>query len=301
MNTKRVLAIMIAATMVMVLPGCTGKEKEENLKEEAMQATEFVYERNVVNANEVAKTPYNFGTGNIAANARAVRVELTLEDDTHFSMNVHGWMQEDTEGSEHAVGEAFEYGEGMYAEFMSSAEGSYVQNGNEITVLTESATYEIPDLGVSYFAQIFAGSNASGGSFAPEGEDYFGKWSSEDNSAILDLFPETTFITDNNEIVSWERAGRLTEALGENSSMVFYKDGSAYYQDTENGLSSDMTWSVENDNVTIVYNGAEGEITVTGNTSEELAITLRQYKDATTFNDYTQNVTITDENISALR
>lgn len=315
--SKRMIAMMMAGVMAAgIMTGCGSSSGESGSAqttaaqsteaaadsvEEAVTAGTYVYERNVLNADTVVKNPYNFGAGNVAKRVRALRVELTLEDDSSFSMNVHGWMQEDTEGGEHAVGEAFVYGEGMYAEFMSGATGTYVQDGDMITITADKATYEVPDLGVSYLAQSFSNSNASGGSFAPEGENYYGAWTSDDNASILDLFPETVFTTDGDTILSWEKAGRLTEAVGENASLVFYQDGTAYYEDAASGLTTDPAWNVADGVVTLTYSGAEGETTVTGEAGTTVEITLRQYTDATNYTDYTQGVTLTEDNIAALQ
>lgn len=212
---KRMVAVMMAGVMAAgMLAGCgsssaaTGaaQSTEAAADAEAVEATTYTWLRDVTNADTVAEPPYNFAAGTLGTYIRALQVDLTLEDESNFSMTVHGWMQEDTEGSDHPVGEAFEYGEGMYAEFTSGATGTYVQDGDKITITPDAATYEVPDLGASYFAQIFAGSNEGGGSFAPEGENYFGSWTSDDNAAILDLFPETVFTVDGDSIVSWEAA-----------------------------------------------------------------------------------------------
>lgn len=306
---KKMLAVMMTAAMAVgVLAGCGGNDSgnesgigTDTAADENGTGT-YVYEKTVLNADEVETPAYNFGNGSLASMMRALRVELTLAEDDTFTMDVHGWMQEDTEGSDIAVGEAFEYGNGMYAEYFSSASGTYEKNGDEVTVTVDEASYEIPDLGVSYLAQLFTNSNAGGGSYNPEGDVYYGEWTSKDTPELLEQFPETVFTLDGDTIVTWEKAGRLTQAEGENASIVFYKDGTAYYEDTENGMSADMTWSFEGENVVLTYSGAEGEgSTATGNASTPLEITLRQYTDATSYTDFAQSVTLTDENISALQ
>ena len=314
---KKMLAVMMTAVMAVgVLAGCggnnsgdgadagtdaeTGAETDTSADENGTGT--YVYEKTVLNADEVEIPAYSFGRGSLEKQMRALRVELTLAEDDTFTMDVHGWMQEDTEGSDIAVGEAFEYGNGMYAEYFSSASGTYEKDGDEVTVTVDEASYEIPDLGVSYLAQIFTKSNAAGGSYNPEGDVYYGEWTSADTPALLEQFPETVFTLDGDTIVTWEKAGRLTQAEGEKAGIVFYNDGTAYYEDTENGMSADMAWSFEGENVVLTYSGAEGEgSTATGNASTPLEITLRQYTDATSYTDFTQSIALTEENLSALQ
>ncbi len=312
---KKMMAMLMTTVMAAtMLAGCggsgeategqTGNTTEEVAAEEATEAAAdaantYVFERNVLNADEVELPPYIFTKFDTV---RAVRVELNLAQDNTFTMDVHGWMQEDTEGSDRAVGEAFEYGDGMYAEYFSSADGTYEKDGDTVVIHAEEASYEIPDLGVSYIAQTFASSNAAGGSFNPEGDVYYGTWTSTEVPEVLELFPDTVFSIEGDSIATWEKTGRLTAAENEKASIVFYNDGTAFYKDIENGLRKDMTWSVDGSDVTLTYTGAEGAGTIAvGNASAPVEITLRQYKDASNYDDFTQSIQLSEENISALQ
>lgn len=311
---KKMMAMLMTTVMAAgMLAGCggsgeatesqTGNTTEEVTSEAATEASAdgdatYVFERNVTNYDEVELPPYIFTKFGKTVGVRAVRVELNLAQDNTFTMDVHGWNQEDTEGSDRAVGEAFEYGDGMYAEFFSSADGTYEKDGDIVIIHAKEATYEIPDLGVSYMAQLFAGGNAAGGSFNPEGDVYYGKWISAEVPEVLELFPETVFTLDGDSIVTWEKNGRLTAAENEKASIVFYNDGTAFYKDLENGQRKDMTWTVDGSDVTLTY--CDGT-TAVGNASTPVEITLRQYKDATNYVDFTQSIQLSEENISALQ
>lgn len=304
---KKALALVMTVTMMAGgLVGCGNGDKADLGKAESSDGEgntgSYVYERTVLNQDEVEATSYNFGKGSISSKMRALRVELNLEDDSTFALDVHGWMQEDTEGSDHKIGDAFEYGEGMYAEYFANASGSYEQEGNQITISVTDATYEIPDLGVSYLAQMFTGNNAGGGSYNPEGDAYYGEWNSKDVPQVLEQFPDTVFTVDGDTIVTWEKTGRLTEVNGENANITFYDDGTGYYEDTENSMAADMTWKLEGENIVLTYSGVEGkESTTTGNVATPLKITLRQYTDSVSFNDYTQSIQLSSDNIAALQ
>ena len=309
MKMKKVLMMVLAAAMAVgLLAGCGGNSGKDGEAKGGAQGEKkedglYVYEMNVENKDEVESPAYTFGgSGMFVKMMRALRVELKLADDNTFTMDVHGWMQEDTEGSDRAVGEAFEFGDGMYAEFFSGASGTYEKDGDVITITATKATQKIPDLGVSYIAQIFAGGNAGNGSYNPEGDPYYGEWSSEDVPDVLKQFPVTEFKVKGNEIVSWERGDILTTAKGEKAEIIFYADKTAYYRDTENGLDATVDWKLEGTDVVLMQDDAvSGEITYIGNESTPIEVTVRKYTDRENWNDFSQSVALTAENMSALQ
>lgn len=303
MKKEKLAAVVLMGVLTAgALAGCksdTSSSDEAESKAEAEVTYEYHY--NVADTEAAEKVPYNFG-GEFGTNMRALDVSLDLDGEGNFTMDVHGYMVEDTEGSSTPVGEEFEFGNAMFAEFTSAGSGTYEENGDTVTVEFSEAAFEIPDLGASYLSQLFSSSNAKGGSYAPEGESYYGEWTSVEVPELLDQFPTTDFKLDGEEIITWERAGKLTAAEGEHASIQFYDDGTAYYEDTEGNVNQNMTWTAESGSVVLTYEDAvNGEITVTAKTGEEAEITVNVYSSATDGTAVTAKVQITEENITALQ
>lgn len=295
---KKIVALLLVVVMAaMCLTACG---------ETALGAGTYSYAKGVLNASEVETPAYNFGNaaGMFGSMMRAHSVDLTLNDDGTYTMSVHAWMEEDTEGGSVPVGEAFPFGDGMYAEWFSTSEGTYTSTANTITIKAESATFKIPDLGMSYLAQLFGGGNAASGSYAPEGENFWGEWNSTDVPEVLNQFPETTFIIEEGKIVSWVKGGYIHEVASETAVLYFYSDGSVVLRDIANKATQELAWSVDGTTVTVEYsvtNFVQDEAgnwapvtdsaTFTGNADQALMITL---------NEITNEFALTADDVAAL-
>ncbi|HIT90360.1 MAG TPA: hypothetical protein IAC41_08085 [Candidatus Merdenecus merdavium] len=310
MKKAKVLAMALVSVLTLaIMVGCGNTSKETGSKDgetvsEKETSGKYTYNYNVATSgDEVQKVPYNFaGNGQLAGMMRALDTELKLDGDGNFTMTAHGYIVEDTEGSTTPVGKPFEFGNGMYAEFTSTGEGTYVEDGDTVTATFTKADFEIPDMGASYLAQLFSNSNARGGSYAPEGDSYYGKWSSEDVPEVLEQFPVTVFTLKEDKIVTWDKGGKLTEAKGEQAFIKFYNDGTAYYEDSEAAVSQDMNWEATADGVTLTYmDSVAGQIVATVAADEEVEISINIYSSATDSTTVSQKITVSTDNIAALQ
>lgn len=300
------IGALLAASM---LTGCGGasttptssdaSSSGEVASAEVAGETTYSYNYNEGTNTDVELPTYLFGCfGTYSTMMRAYDVDLVLDGNGGCDLTLHGYMVENTEGGSVEVGEAFPFGDGMYGEFTATGSGTYEQDGDSVTVSFDEATYEIPDLGSAYLAQLFASSNAGGGSYAMEGDSYYGEWTSETNPEMLDYFPETTFTLDGETIVGWERADLLVKAEGANASIRFYGDGTAHYEDAENGLSQDLTWTLADGTVTLTMPDGTSAVAAAG---EDAEISVNSYTSATEFTTYSQTVSITEDVIAALQ
>ena len=310
MKAKRVTAVMMAAAMsAALIAGCGSSDSSsdassESTSEESAESTgvaagTYTYRQTVANADEVEIPAYNFGGDNILASyLNAVSVELTLSDDGTFTLESKGWMTEDSDGSGEEPA-ALEYGSATYGEYTTSASGTYETEGDTVTIYADEVTHSIPDMGISYMAQIFSAGNSVGGSYNADGEDYAGEWSSADIAEVLELVPDTVFTIDGDTIVTWEKAGKIISIETDAASLIFYEGGATVYQDVENNLSdTTMTWSCDGESVTITNSYGEE---FTGSVDAALEISLISYTDATTYNTYTQSLEITEDILAALQ
>ena len=122
-----VLTVCMLFGMMVVMTGCGEKDT-------TIGAGTYTYEKTVLNVDEMEIPAYSFGNGMLPSLTRALKVDVTLKDDGTYTMEVHGWMQEDTEGGTVPVGEAFPFGDGMYAEWFSTSEGTYTSTENTISI-----------------------------------------------------------------------------------------------------------------------------------------------------------------------
>ena len=302
MKAKRFMAAAMAAMMsVGLVAGCSSSSDSSSDASDSssgISAGTYSYRKTVINEDEVDTPAYNFaGDTLLSTYCNATSVELTLEDDGTFSMEYKAWMT----GSDDGTGEepeANEYGSSMYAEVTTTATGTYETDGDQVTITAEVVTTEIPDMGISYMAQLFTGGNAANGSFNDEGEDYYGEWSSEDIEEVLELVPDTIFTIDGDTIVTWERADTLTSVVTDVARVYFCSDGTVIYQDLENDLTeSAMTWTCDGETFTVT--DASGNV-YTGSADTALELSILSYTDSTSYNTYTQSIELSEENIAAL-
>lgn len=311
---KKMAALGLAGVMVLGMTACGGSADSGDADESSAEGTEaeseagigagtYTYEQTVLNADEMEAVPYNFGYGTLKGMTRSLKVELTLEEDETYSMSVRAWMQEDTEGSTKAVGDDFEFGETMYAEWLASSAGTYTVTEDQTIVITaEEGTYEVPDFGSSYMAQIFGGGNAASGSYNAEGENYYGEWTSADVPAILDQFPDTEFFVEGDVITGWVRSDYV--AVGESADAVlyFYADGTATVRDTANKVDTNLTWSAETGSVVVSYTQTLSmEEMAAGATPEVSEFTVGEDGSVeVSFGEYSYSFTLTEEGIASL-